>query len=217
MLLLLGVPAVRPACGQTRNHLAIAQEVLRATFPELSGEVSVVVDSKIDGDWSRANPVRLTVHRFDPRARDHSRDILAAIVQIRTDGTIQEATFYGDYLKSELDGVYEFVRASKAATEANILAELRQREVKYLPPDDSGLVKALNLSRLNQSIGVARQTSAEFVALPANESVRKDFSPFWIVRMSTAMPSGQTACYSLTVDPLSLRIRRINRRECDAP
>jgi hypothetical protein len=93
--------AERPALGRTKNNLVIAQEVLRAVFPELTGDVSVTVDAKIHGDWLSGNPVRLTVHQYDATdvnlaTRDHARDVLAPLVLIRSDGLVNEATFSDD-------------------------------------------------------------------------------------------------------------------------
>lgn len=203
------------ATADQRDHLTLGQQVLRAAFPDLSGQVVVALETRIEDDWHVANPVRIVVSQMDHSAITHSRNILSAVVEIQRGGVIGAVHFFGEYVESSAKSLFSSARAMPGNLQSNATTVLQKSGARYVPDDSSALLTALNLTRFAAVLGNVRRTGAKFLPAPPVELMPdEEFAPIWIVTLETVSPAGVARCYSMTVDPLTLRPQRIDLDEC---
>ena len=200
------------SASQRANSVAFAQAVLGAVYPDLKGNVSVGIDTDTDSDWQAAPLLGITVHVADPAMQNHTRPVLKAHLRI-TGGRLSHALFTGTYVQRDLKGIVAYAR-KQSDTPERVIEELKKAGVRFMS-DEKQFLEAADLQRLEPVIGKIKSVEARFVAVPpVATSVDYEFEPGWVVELHTVGEGNSLDCYSLSVEPLNLRLQRITKRIC---
>jgi len=212
---LLVVAINRPveSFAQSRDHVSLAQELIRAAVPDLSGNVSVTLNPNLSQEWRFAPLTTVTMRRFDPAAHDHSLVVLSISMQA-TNGVLRDASLFDEKLHNDRVLLFKSAKEKGGNIAAHVTAELRGRGAKHIPEGNDDFLTALNLDRFSGVIGPIQKARARFLAVPqVPVTSGLEFWPTWIVDVTTGDAS-VARCYALFIDPIDLRLTRISQTDC---
>ena len=199
--------------AQLNDSVGIAQRVLRAAYPELKGSISVGLNTDTDSDWRSAPFVSVVVRVHDNTANDHSRVVLVAHVQVALSG-LSSVLFSGTYVEQDDHrAIVAYARRQNDTTE-RVIEELKKAGLRFLT-DENAFLEAAGLHRLEPVLGKIQSAQARFVAVPPIPTpVDYEFQPGWVVELQVITDQKAIACFSVSVEPVNLRVERITRRTC---
>lgn len=204
--------AVRLAARQPYDSVGIAQRVLRATYPELKGSVTIGMDSDTDFDWRTAPLVGVTLRVLDASSSDHTRVALVAHLRI-SNGRLSSVLFSGSYVEQDLRAVVAFARRQND-TKERVIEELTKAGLKHLS-DEKAFLEIADLRRLEPVLGKIQRADARFVAVPPiPTSVDYDYQPMWVVELQTIGNQNAVDCFLVNVEPVKFRLVHISRETC---
>lgn len=216
VLLVAIVAVTRPATtsGQLNDSVGIAQRILRAAYPELKGNISVTLNTHTVADWRSAPFVAVSVHVHDIEARNHTRVVLIAHVQIAASG-FSSVLFSGSYVELQDHSAIVAYARKQNDTPERVIEELKKAGLKFMT-DEKAFLQAAGLQRLEPVLGKIQSAEARFVAVPPVPTpVDYKFQPGWVVELETIADRNVVDCFSVSVEPVNFRVERITRRTCD--
>ena len=199
--------------AQLNDSVDIAQRVLRATYPELEGNIGVGLDSNTDSDWRTASLVSVVVRVHDKTASNHTRAVLVAHVRI-AGGRFSSVLFSGSYVEQhDYRAIVEYARRQNDTAE-RVIEELKKAGLRFMT-DERAFLEAAGLQRLEPLLGKIQRAEPRFVAVPPiPTSVDHEHQPVWVVELRTTASQNVTDCYDLIVEPVDLRLIRISKESC---
>ena len=195
------------------DSVGLAQRVLRAAYPELKGSIGIALESDSDSDWRTASMVSVVVRAFDHTASNHTKVVLVAHVRIGG-GRLSSVLFSGSYVEQQhFSAIVAYARKQNDTPE-RVIEELNKAGLRFLS-DEKAFLEAAALRRLEPLLGKIDTAEARFVAVPPiPTSVDYEFEPGWVVELRTVADQDMIECYTVSIEPLNLRLERISKEPC---
>jgi hypothetical protein len=100
-------------------------------------------------------------------------------------------------------------------TQERVVEERKKAGVRFLPSGHDAMLAAAGLSRVIAVLGKIRSARPRFVAvLPVPAPLDYEYDPGWIVELETMSPTGARDCFDLMLEPIQLRLTRLERVPC---
>ena len=212
------------AAVQNRPSLEIAQEFVRAAFPQLVGGghfVLVSLESTLETPWSTGGILNLIVIRsgthYEASASRDEQWLSGEVIASSSKDIVIEAHFAGRFVHSrEMDHLRRDLESQSTWTEADVTRELTAGGASFPPNMKAKFVQSLQLDALSKLIGPVESQEVAFDMIPSSlppVEIRGP-DPSWVVLLKTQRRPERDRCVWLTFEPFEGRLSSFTRSDC---
>ena len=205
---------------QSGEFLAFAQELVRASFPELVHARTVLtikLTTELRRDWYPnglldAMEVKQVEYAGNRTNALRYSPLIRALFGAK-DGAFDSVTFTGPYVEPvDLQQLTELGHAHPEWTDEEMARAVKNAGAPFAPGEADAFLRAYDLDRFSGVLGVIEHRDAHWFW--RGRLADQPISPRWVVDIVVGNDAKADRCYTLAIEPTELRLTSIGAREC---